>query len=290
MISKQRYRSEPKFVPSDVESREYLSKVNSIGTKLGELTGRLDELNKEVVNRISNGNAPVDRGSMDLSKALKVSFITYYSALDRDGTDAFIPEYRTDNQVLFASLLSTNAALIGDLNKKFEEILEISKSAAEFRTKVRGDYSKKLAEWQSATQKDRNELNEFRDGLKLVKEQERKQRFGLASTPQEEKNVSIPFLIQTNVTRFGPMLIILFFVNILVNLYRYSIRLAAYYDARGDSLELLDIKIHADAFQKLAASVSPDALDISKPPKLPTEYAVDIAKAAVGKIGASHKE
>jgi hypothetical protein len=75
-----------------------------------------------------------------------------------------------------------------------------------------------------------------------------------------------------------------------VNLYRYSIRLSAYYDARADSLELIDVGINPETFQKYATAVSPDVLDIGKPPKLPTEYAVDIAKAAVGKIGGGSKE
>jgi hypothetical protein len=52
----------------------------------------------------------------------------------------------------------------------------------------------------------------------------------------------------------------------------------------------LDLGINAESFQKYASSVSPDAVDIAKPPRLPTEYVVGIAKAAVGKMGSGSKE
>ena len=126
-------------------------------------------------------------------------------------------------------------------------------------------------------------------GLELVKENEYLQRFGLKTTPQQELNISVPFLIQTNVTRFGPMIIILFFVSLLVNLYRYNIRLSAYYDARADALELIRLAIDPDAFEKYVSSLSPDTHDLGKPPKLPTEHAIDLAKAAVSKVASDRK-
>jgi hypothetical protein len=81
------------------------------------------------------------------------------------------------------------------------------------------------------------------------------------------------------------MIVILFFVSILVNLYRYNIRLSAYYDARADALSLIEGPIQQSAFEKLVQTLSPDHHDVGRPPKLPTEYAVDIAKSLAGKIG-----
>jgi hypothetical protein len=43
-------------------------------------------------------------------------------------------------------------------------------------------------------------------------------------------------VIEPNITRFGTMIIVSFLVSILVPLYRYNIRLAAFYQARADGL------------------------------------------------------
>jgi hypothetical protein len=43
-------------------------------------------------------------------------------------------------------------------------------------------------------------------------------------------------LIQTNITRFGTLVLLIFLVSILIPLYRYNARLAAFYRARADTL------------------------------------------------------
>lgn len=95
---------------------------------------------------------------------------------------------------------------------------------------------------------------------------------------------SMTLLIQTNITRFGPMLVIFFFVSILVNLYRYSIRLSAYYEARADALFMLSNSIESETFDSLVTALTPDNHDVGKAPKVPTDYVVDLAKTAVSKI------
>lgn len=99
-----------------------------------------------------------------------------------------------------------------------------------------------------------------------------------------KKELSWSLLAQTNITRFGPMIVIFFFVTILVNLYRYSVRLAAFYHARADALMMYRMKLAPDKFGKLASALSPDDHDIGKAPKMPTDYVMEIAKKAVDKI------
>ena len=295
---KARIPDEPKLEPSDEDQKKYAKIIDDIRGIKAAFTSVLDAVNRSVLFNISDNKLPVDRGQFDLGKVLKFEGPNYFRVRrgiyyfeDLQGRkEAYIPDfYDTDNLIVFSKMISGDLDRIKDLNSKVVQLERLATDAETFRNTVSKNYLEKMGQWSASTQKDRQELKEFMDGLELVREQERKQRFGLAATT-EDKDVSIPFLIQTNVTRFGPMLIILFFVNILVNLYRYSIRLSAYYDARADSLELIDIGINPEAFQKYAASVSPDALDIAKPPKLPTEYAIDIAKAALGKVGHGSKE
>ena len=47
-------------------------------------------------------------------------------------------------------------------------------------------------------------------------------------------------LVATAVTRFGVLVIAIYLVQILINLYRYNTRVAAYYRAAADALVLLD--------------------------------------------------
>jgi len=89
---------------------------------------------------------------------------------------------------------------------------------------------------------------------------------------------NIYFLLSTNIIRFGPMIIIFFFANVLINLYRYCLRLSAYYHARADALELLELEVDCDKFNSLTDLLSPESYDLGKAPKSPLDQAVEIAK------------
>ena len=86
------------------------------------------------------------------------------------------------------------------------------------------------------------------------------------------------FLLSTNVIRFGPLIIIFFFSSVLINLYRYCIRLSAYYHARADALELLSEDIDCERFNLLTDALSPESYDLGKIPKSPMDQAIEIAK------------
>ena len=53
-----------------------------------------------------------------------------------------------------------------------------------------------------------------------------------------DESEDIYFIISTTITRFGTILLILFLVRILLELYRYCVKLASFYDARADSIQL----------------------------------------------------
>jgi hypothetical protein len=71
----------------------------------------------------------------------------------------------------------------------------------------------------------------------------------------------------------------LFLVQILVTLYRYNIRAAAFYDGRADALLLArseDLELG-----KLVELFTPTALDFGKMPATPLHSALDVAKSAL---------
>ena len=81
-------------------------------------------------------------------------------------------------------------------------------------------------------------------------------------------------------TRIASVLLLLFLVQILVTMYRYSIRLAAFYDARADILQLSP-PLDSIKFEDIVRALSPDALDFGREPKSPAQHAIDLAKELI---------
>lgn len=86
-------------------------------------------------------------------------------------------------------------------------------------------------------------------------------------------------LLQTSITRFGLLAVVGFFVSILVSLYRYNVRLAAFYNARADLLRLSDISVTISDFGLLATALTP-TLEFGKSPQLPIGQLVELVKTA----------
>jgi hypothetical protein len=61
---------------------------------------------------------------------------------------------------------------------------------------------------------------------------------GEETAPEAAGNLSLPFLLQLNITRFGTITLASIAIGILVPLYRFSERLAAFYRSRADALRL----------------------------------------------------
>lgn len=61
---------------------------------------------------------------------------------------------------------------------------------------------------------------------------------GFSLGDQGREPASTTHLAQTNIFRFGALLVIFFFISILQPIFRYNTQLGAYYDARADSLIL----------------------------------------------------
>jgi hypothetical protein len=81
-------------------------------------------------------------------------------------------------------------------------------------------------------------------------------------------------------TRFGGLTVILFLVAILIRLFRYAMRLAAFYDAPADALLLTErwpeVGRDADLFMRIVAMLTPPAsIDFGRLPRTPEERIVD---------------
>ena len=92
--------------------------------------------------------------------------------------------------------------------------------------------------------------------------------------------ITLPSLLDEITVMRGVTLIVLFFlVQILVRLYQYSLRLAAFWDARADAVLLAQsFACHsAETFYDLVAALAPDAYDFKPSPKSGHESMMNLA-------------
>jgi len=108
---------------------------------------------------------------------------------------------------------------------------------------------------------------------------------GIAPAPEghasenTEAKIDWPHVIETNATRIGVLAAMFFLVTILVPQYRYSIKMANFYQARYDSLEILPDKIVNEDFDRVVSIMSPN-IDFGKSPPTPWEHILEVVKAA----------
>jgi hypothetical protein len=81
---------------------------------------------------------------------------------------------------------------------------------------------------------------------------------------EEQKANNFTVFLTTLSTRIGAILILIFLIQLLIRIYRYDIRIANYYDARADALEIHS-KEPGLSFDKIINLVSPDIYDIGNP-------------------------
>ena len=67
----------------------------------------------------------------------------------------------------------------------------------------------------------------------------------------------LQFLIQLNIVRFGTISLIGIAIGILVPLYRFSVRLSAFYQAKADALRLHEIAYEHTSFASLSSALTP---------------------------------
>ena len=105
-----------------------------------------------------------------------------------------------------------------------------------------------------------------------------------AEIESEDKRTQPPdvttYLVSSMSTRIGSVLLLVFLVQILVSLYRYTMRLAAFYDSRADILKLMDFELPAST-EKIISIFRSDSLDFGKQIVPPTTEVLNVIKEAV---------
>ena len=165
--------------------------------------------------------------------------------------------------------------LIATMNVTFSEVHAVTRESA---GAVRSMSSEISAAMSSLTSVLQTLENDMRDQINAT--------FGdvLENAANQSDQVQTTLLVSTLSTRIGAMLLIIFLVQILVNLYRYSTRLASFYEGRADALEIAPSP-SAAGFTELIHAISPDNLDFGKTPASPAEHAVTLAREVLARQG-----
>ena len=94
-----------------------------------------------------------------------------------------------------------------------------------------------------------------------------------------DNQATFPILLSGVSQRVCIVVLLIFLLQILVPTYRYNIKLAAYYSARADALELL-ARVPDHTLDKLIPILSPDSLDFGRTVQSPTEHLIELVKEA----------
>ncbi|PCH86419.1 MAG: hypothetical protein COB88_07940 [Flavobacteriales bacterium] len=84
--------------------------------------------------------------------------------------------------------------------------------------------------------------------------------------------------LNSSITRIGAILLIIFGVQILINLYRYNMRMHAYYNAIADAIELHETDGNTEKLSDLVETLSTKDIDFGKKVESPTKDIIEMAK------------
>lgn len=96
--------------------------------------------------------------------------------------------------------------------------------------------------------------------------------------PEIQTNTTdVSILIASGITRFGILFVVIYLVQHLVGIYKYSLKLAAHYDTLADSLALS--KDNDYELIDTISSLTPTNVDFGKPPTSPSENILSMIRS-----------
>lgn len=111
-----------------------------------------------------------------------------------------------------------------------------------------------------------NNLVDMKDSIQQHKDQ-RDDLMNSFKAIKATKESSFVF-ISAIINKVGSIVILLFFVQIIVNLYRYNAKLATFYESRADALGLVE-NLNGIKYEKLLTMVYPNSFGFDKNPNPP---------------------
>lgn len=100
------------------------------------------------------------------------------------------------------------------------------------------------------------------EGSKIAIDELEKRKYNLSALKSQsggkiDKNIDLTIVVQTGILRFGAVVIVILLVTILVSIYRYNVRLYAFYYAVADALKHVDPKTNQAGFVATLTALTP---------------------------------
>lgn len=99
----------------------------------------------------------------------------------------------------------------------------------------------------------------------------------------KQNAISMSQVITTSVTRLIVLGTVIFLVQILVNLYKYNMRVAGHYEAIADAMSISGTTISSESFVNIAELLSTNKIDFGATPSSIFDKAIDLIKVANNK-------
>lgn len=180
--------------------------------------------------------------------------------------------------------------------RALEEVADIRDQLRGLETSLKAEFNRRNAQPQGAETADRagnrsasqkreeplltpEQISSSLTSLNAFNETVNKRIDDLIQTRVVDSQAVVPILLSTVGQRVCIVVLLIFLLQILVPTYRYNIKLAAYYSARADALELL-ARVPDHTLDKLIPILSPDSLDFGRTVQSPTEHLIELVKEA----------
>lgn len=216
-----------------------------------DFRNEVEIVNNRITSLITPNKMTKTQDIYDLNRSLKIFPLMIGVDIKGLNSNRFVPTLRVFDSSMFHSMLSENKDRTEKLQKIYDKMVKITFDAKQYQKSMNEKLLSNVKKWEQDNLDKTKRYSELESLFKTTRQNELRESLSPPPPTTTEQEISIPFLIQTSVTRFGPMLIILFFVSILVNLYRYNIRLAAFYDARADAIEMMELQIDPVLFEEI---------------------------------------
>ena len=152
---------------------------------------------------------------------------------------------------------------------------QFSSDPAAYLGFIRREFSRSSADLELIDE----ELARARDDAKAAQELLRSARAAdVTAPPTAERQQATEALIASAVTRFGVIVVLMFLAQALINLYRYALRLSAFYRSRAVMMALTDGD--AEKLEAVAKTLSADHVSLGREPRSPIEEAKRLAEIA----------
>lgn len=176
------------------------------------------------------------------------------------------------------NLLELKSIQIEQLNKQRTELnIELTKAQERYLSEIKGAGPTGLAGMGPVSKQLQERMQYLEYQLKSMDEKLASEQSALSNGNRNE--ISMSQVITTSITRFIVLGTVIFLVQILINLYKYNMRVAGHYEAIADALALSEKPIEAESFSDIAELISPNKIDFGTTPSSIFNQAIELSKA-----------